>query len=216
MSDNGTEQIVELSGGKFRVMGRGKKPFMRSGAGLLGMMVCTLDEKKVLCHECGQLFQYLGGEHLGRHGLNATAYRIKHSLYTKQRLSSPAFSDLRKKQFLSLRRQGKLRTSSNFSPFIKGHKLSPGKGNGSHRSMAYRNRMDTCEAQLYRRLRAVAKEWRKKPEDVTYGMDERLAKSVACHFGSWIEGKVRLMQLDPKTVLGKPRRRSTEEDRIIV
>src|SRR3990167_8419431 len=186
-------QIVELSGGKFRIMGRGKKPFMRSGAGILGMMVCTLDGTRVLCHNCGKTFQSLAKHIQPAHGLNAHAYRSEYSLFQLQPLCSPAYSEQQKESMLQKIAQGIIQPGS-LKEIKKWERGKEPRSNGK-RTVAYMNSRDTCEAQCLRRLKQVARFWSIRPEEVSATMDKNLAAILATHYGSWNVGKARLLHV---------------------
>jgi len=80
---------IKHRGRKWMVVGKMFEPFADSGFGKLGCMLATLDEEKILCHECGETYKHLGPHLKAIHKMNSQKYRDNHSLLMSQSLASP-------------------------------------------------------------------------------------------------------------------------------
>ena len=190
--------MVELSSGTYRVMGSAKKPFMRSGHGLLGLMVCTQDGSKVLCHECGLVFEALSRHLRGRkHRLSPNEYRERHSLLYGQSLSSPRHQMACAARCHEMRQLGLLK---NGPPFGGGEQLAKTvlarrRSAAGRNSWQFRNKHDTCEAQLRARFLRIARQDGIRPADVKSSTDAWFGQAVITHYGTWNLGKERLLKI---------------------
>lgn len=186
--DENGRQIVTLHGHNLKVLGKSFGPYIKSGKGLSGAMLSTLDGERVLCHECGGLFKHVGIHIVRKHGIGARAYKDKHSLLMRQSLLAP-----------TLRRQWRVNCAINF----KGKAGKPDSKSAAHlgvqarQKMGYVNSKGICPTQIHFRLLVAAARKKKSVAQLTIRDTPRdLVDAMQHRWGSFNKGKRHLFAVD--------------------
>lgn len=173
-------------------------PFVRSGVGAEGVLFHSSDFRRVMCHDCGEWFEFLG-QHVRCHG-GAESYKQRHGFRRADALAGMALR-------MELIRRGRER----LEPLGRAHRfngLQSGPG-GARRSKALLNERNICDAQLLEDLRELVIRLGRSPvlaECSGFGRRTAYVYEISQKVAPWLESQ-RLAHEGDKAVarlLGDP------------
>lgn len=175
----GIRQFFDELPDHIRPMQKAVPPYMpyTKGHGYLGVLLVDTEKDRVQCHLCGRWYKSLGA-HLKIHKETATSYKKEVGLFKREPLMSyKTVALFRRKN--SNKSKGNLTNGTRFRSGFRN-----GNGDGS-KTMQFKNRYGTCDAQLGFRLSEAVKKYGRVPfsdEEAT------LANVLGRRYGSWSKG----------------------------
>lgn len=161
-----------------RPMQKSIPPYMpyKEGHGYLGVLLVDTDTDRVQCHLCGRWYKMVNGKHLEKiHKLTSVEYKEKVGLYK----SEPLMSYKTLSKFRTTNRNKSRKNLTNGPRFRKGGRNGNNEGS---KTIQFKNRYGTCDAQLKFRLDELILKYGRVPTTEEAGA---LAHTFARRYGNW-------------------------------
>lgn len=170
-------------------IGYNKKPLVKvkKGFGFKGVLLQNENRTLVQCHVCGKWYQGLNGGHLLTHNTNQRNYRKQFGLERMTGLVADATSyqmeASKQERFHKMTDEEREKIKQRFLEIRKSRVYVKQK----HRE-EYKNKQNTCDAQIQYRLKAYVHQYRELPKRTMKGEGSRLIDLLKRKYGPLEKG----------------------------